>query len=160
MYVFVYWTYYLPSTVECKLHKGKNSCFAQSSSPIKFSPLKISSAHLLFHFHYLCLNSVAIPTCQDYHSILLLDFLPSPSSIEALLSHHYQFDSTSVDMYSYFSYIESFIEGNFFAYWIKPSTQHPSHLPQPPCLYSPTTPNCLYHLESLPLSMGTYGSST
>ena len=103
MYVFVYWMYYLPAIVECKLHKGKNSCFVQSSSPIKSSPLKISSAHLLFHFHYLCLNSVAIPTCQDYHSILLLDFLPSPSSIEALLSQHYQFDSTVVDMCSYFS---------------------------------------------------------
>ena len=117
-------------------------------------PLKISSAHLLFHFHYLCLNSVAIPTCQDCHSILLLDFLPSPSSIEALLSHHYQFDSTVVDMYSYSSYIDSFIEDTLFAYWIKPSTQHPSHLPQPPCLDSPTTPNGLYHLESLPCPWG------
>lgn len=160
MYAFVYWTYYLPSIVECKLHKGKNSCFVQSASPIKFSTLKISSVYLLFHYHYLCLNSVAIPTCQDYHSILLLDFPPSPSSIEALLSYHYQFDSTVVDMYSYLSYIESFIEDTLFAFWIKPSTQNPSHLPQPPCLYSPTMPNCLYHLKSLPLSLGTYGFST
>ena len=113
-----------------------------------------------FPLSYLCLNSVAIPTCQDYHSILLLDFPPSPSSIEALLSYHYQFDSTIVDMYSYLSYIESFIEDTLFAFWIKPSTQHPSHLPQPPCLYSPTMPNCLYHLKSLPLSLGTYGFST
>lgn len=160
MCAFVYWTYYLPSTVECKLHKGKNSCFVQSASPIKFSPLKISSVYLLFHYHYLCHNSVAIPTCQDYHSILLLDFPPSPSSIEALLSYHYQFDSTVVDMYSYLSYIESFIEDTLFAFWIKPSTQRPSHLPQPPCLYSPTMPNCLHHLKSLPLSLGTYGFST